>query len=88
MMGRAKNGGRKDFHSAKPRRRGIRGDGRWSEYIGMRSTRSTPVLLVISQNIFPTDIMTCLRAAGLSPAPPTLWVFWRLIWRMESNKLE
>jgi hypothetical protein len=27
---------------------------------------------------------TCLRAAGSSPAPPTVWVFWRLIWRTES----
>jgi hypothetical protein len=27
---------------------------------------------------------TCLRAAGSSPAPPTVWVFWHLIWRTES----
>jgi hypothetical protein len=27
---------------------------------------------------------TCLRAAGSSPAPPAVWVFWRLIWRTES----
>jgi hypothetical protein len=27
---------------------------------------------------------TCLRAAGSSPASPTVWVFWRLIWRTES----
>jgi hypothetical protein len=27
---------------------------------------------------------TCLRAAGSSPAPPAVWVLWRLIWRTES----
>jgi hypothetical protein len=27
---------------------------------------------------------TCLRATGSSPAPPAVWVFWRLIWRTES----
>jgi hypothetical protein len=27
---------------------------------------------------------TCLRAAGLSPAPPAVWVFWPVIWRTES----
>jgi hypothetical protein len=27
---------------------------------------------------------TCLRAAGSSPAPPAVWVFWRLIWRTGS----
>jgi hypothetical protein len=27
---------------------------------------------------------TCLRAAGSSPAPPAVWVFWHLIWRTES----
>jgi hypothetical protein len=27
---------------------------------------------------------TYLRAAGSSPAPPTVWVFWSLIWRTES----
>jgi hypothetical protein len=27
---------------------------------------------------------TRLRAAGSSPAPPAVWVFWRLIWRTES----
>jgi hypothetical protein len=27
---------------------------------------------------------TCLRAAGSSPVPPAVWVFWRLIWRTES----
>jgi hypothetical protein len=27
---------------------------------------------------------TCLRAVGESPAPPAVWVFWRLIWRTES----
>jgi hypothetical protein len=26
----------------------------------------------------------CLRAAGSSPAPPAVLVFWRLIWRTES----
>jgi hypothetical protein len=26
----------------------------------------------------------CLRAAGSSPAPPAVWVFWRLIRRTES----
>jgi hypothetical protein len=27
---------------------------------------------------------TCFRAAGSGPAPPAVWVFRRLIWRMES----
>jgi hypothetical protein len=27
---------------------------------------------------------TCLRAAGSSPAPPAVWVFWHLAWRTES----
>jgi hypothetical protein len=27
---------------------------------------------------------TCLHAAGSSPAPPTMWVFWRPIWRTET----
>jgi hypothetical protein len=28
--------------------------------------------------------VACLRAAVSSPAPPVVWVFWRLIWRAES----
>jgi hypothetical protein len=28
---------------------------------------------------------TCLRAAGSSPAPPAVWVFWSLIWLLKQS---